>query len=234
MPWTAHIDGGSRGNPGPAGAGVEIRDPSDRVVFEGGFALGRMTNNQAEYSGLLAALEVLSRIGASDVLIISDSELMVRQLQGRYRVKSPDLRPLYEEALRKLEAIHWDIRHTLREGNARADALANQAMDAGVDIVLRDELMTAELAPSPPGTPTTLPAPVKVTVVTAPAEGACPARLMLGQTFQIAETTPAGLCLRSCSDIVSAVLSADSGETVIPCRSAGCGAIFRVTRSGSG
>lgn len=141
MTWTAYIDGGSRGNPGPAAAGVELSDDTGRAVFAAGFFLGRMTNNQAEYHGLLKALEHLVRAGASRVEIVSDSELMVRQINGQYRVRSPDLQPLYARARELLQQLEqWRMRHVMREDNSRADALANKAMDARADVIVTDEI----------------------------------------------------------------------------------------------
>jgi ribonuclease HI len=141
MDLLINIDGGSRGNPGPAAAGVVIRSLPDRtIVHEAGYHLGHATNNVAEYNGLLKALDVVGRIAAYDggkVLIQSDSQLMVRQVTGEYRMKSPDLKPLLEEAKAKLARLGpWQIRHVMREENRRADELANMAMDAGRDVVV--------------------------------------------------------------------------------------------------
>ena len=130
--FTAYCDGGSRGNPGPAGYGAVVEDPEGRVVAKLSEYLGRQTNNYAEYKGLLAVLDWALANGARRVRVVSDSELMVRQMKGRYKVKSPGLRPLWEEAQRlalKLEGI--EMRHTLRSGNKEADRLANEAMDNG-------------------------------------------------------------------------------------------------------
>lgn len=130
--FTAHCDGGSRGNPGPAGYGAVVEDPEGRVAAELSEYLGRQTNNYAEYKGLLAVLEWALANGARRLRVVSDSELMVRQMKGRYKVKSPGLRPLWEEAQRlalKLEG--FEMRHTLRGGNKEADRLANAAMDKG-------------------------------------------------------------------------------------------------------
>jgi ribonuclease HI len=129
----AHCDGGSRGNPGPAGFGAVIEDPKGRVVALLSEYLGRQTNNYAEYKGLLAALNWALANGVKRLRLISDSELMVRQMRGRYRVKSPGLRPLWEQAQSlalKLEG--FEMRHTLRGGNKEADRLANEAMDRGM------------------------------------------------------------------------------------------------------
>lgn len=129
----AFTDGGARGNPGPAGYGVVVRAEDGTVLAELSEFLGIRTNNVAEYSGLLAALEWSLANGHARLRVVSDSELMVKQMRGQYRVKSPDLRPLYEEAKRrtaKLEA--FQIEHVLRGKNKRADELANKAMDAGM------------------------------------------------------------------------------------------------------
>src|ERR1039457_1709484 len=129
---TAHVDGGARGNPGPSGYGLVIHDPQGKKVAELSQYLGHHTNNYAEYSGLLAALRYAIAHGIPSLKIISDSELMVRQMKGIYKVRHPELRKLYDEAqqlVRRLE--HFEISHALREHNKTADRLANQAMDRG-------------------------------------------------------------------------------------------------------
>jgi probable phosphoglycerate mutase len=130
---TAHCDGGSRGNPGPAGYGAVIQDAKGRVLAELSEFVGIQTNNFAEYSGLLGVLRWAIEHGAKRLRVISDSELMVKQMQGKYKVASPILRPLFEEA-RKLSrrTASFEIRHTLRGGNKQADQLANEAMDKGM------------------------------------------------------------------------------------------------------
>ena len=129
----AYTDGGSRGNPGPSGYGVVIQSEHGAVLAELSEFLGMRTNNVAEYSGMLAALEYALEHGLGRLRIVSDSELMVKQMKGQYRVQSPELRPLYDEAKRragKLEA--FQIEHVLRGKNKKADELANQAMDRGM------------------------------------------------------------------------------------------------------
>jgi probable phosphoglycerate mutase len=129
---TAHIDGGARGNPGPSGYGVVIHDPSGSKVAELSEYLGLHTNNYAEYQGLLAVLRYAVAHGIKSLKVVSDSELMVRQMKGIYKVKHPELRKLYEEAqllVRKLD--YFEIRHAMREQNVDADRLANEAMDRG-------------------------------------------------------------------------------------------------------
>ena len=126
-----NIDGGARGNPGPAGAGVVIKTADDgTVIFEGGFFLGKATNNVAEYHGLLEGLAAADKLQADAVEIISDSELMVRQMNGRYRVKNAGLKPLYERACRlRKKFSSFTIRHVRREENKAADKLVNQAIN---------------------------------------------------------------------------------------------------------
>jgi len=131
--FTAHCDGGSRGNPGPAGYGAVVEDPEGEVVARLSEYLGRQTNNYAEYKGLLAVLEWALAHGVSRLRVVSDSELMVRQMKGEYKVKNPGLRPLWEEAQRcALRLEGFEMRHTLRGGNKEADRLANAAMDLGM------------------------------------------------------------------------------------------------------
>jgi ribonuclease HI len=128
--YRANIDGGSRGNPGPASYGVVIRDPRGEVIAKLKKYIGRMTNNVAEYYGLIAALDYAQSHGLRALRVESDSELLVRQMQGRYKVKSPELRPLFERARKMSQAFEcFRIEHVYRERNAEADALANEALD---------------------------------------------------------------------------------------------------------
>jgi len=127
---TAWIDGAARGNPGPAGYGVYMK--KDGEVIEVSGYLGRTTNNVAEYAGLIDALTVAVAEGVREVEIISDSELLVKQMLGQYRVKHPNLVPLYEQAKTLVRKFaRFSIRHTLRAGNKDADRLANRAVDRG-------------------------------------------------------------------------------------------------------
>ena len=129
----AFCDGGSRGNPGPAGFGVYIQDSAGKVLAELSQYLGTRTNNFAEYSALLAALEFAITNGHRSLRVVSDSELMVKQMKGQYRVNSPELRPMYDEAKRRVSQVdHFQIQHVLREKNRHADRLANLAMDRGM------------------------------------------------------------------------------------------------------
>lgn len=126
-----HIDGGSRGNPGPAAAGVVVRAAADgTALHEAGVFLGTATNNVAEYRGLLEGLRAAAALGAAEVEIVSDSQLLVRQMTGEYRVKNPRLAALHGEAMelaRKFQKCAY--RHVPREQNDHADGLVNRALD---------------------------------------------------------------------------------------------------------
>src|SRR5580692_9755840 len=127
----ANIDGASRGNPGPAAYAVVIRNPEGKIVLELAKKMGRETNNVAEYYALLAALDFAAGHGIRALRIRSDSELLVRQMQGRYKVKSADLKPLYERASKMARQLkYFAIEHVRRELNTDADALANVALDS--------------------------------------------------------------------------------------------------------
>jgi probable phosphoglycerate mutase len=130
----AHIDGGARGNPGPAGFGVYIQDAQGKVIAEISEFLGRQTNNYAEYSALLAALEYAIDHRHSVLHVVSDSELLVKQIRGEYKVRNPELKQLYDRAQELIAQLeHFEIRHVLRERNQNADRLANAAMDRGMN-----------------------------------------------------------------------------------------------------
>lgn len=130
---SAHCDGGARGNPGPAGYGALIQGPDGSVIAELSEFLGIRTNNYAEYSGLLGCLQYALDHGHHSLRLVSDSELMVKQIQGKYQVKSPDLKPLYDEAKRRIAKLDsFEISHALRHKNKDADRLANEAMDRGM------------------------------------------------------------------------------------------------------
>src|SRR5579864_2147934 len=128
----AHIDGGARGNPGPSGYGVVIEDEAGKKVAELSEYLGHQTNNFAEYQGLIAALEYAVTHGHTALKVISDSELLVRQIKGIYRVKNPTLKDLHARAKELIAQLDWfSIDHAMREHNQEADRLANLAMDKG-------------------------------------------------------------------------------------------------------
>jgi ribonuclease HI len=126
-----HVDGGARGNPGPAAAAAVLSTPAGEVLDEAAEAIGVATNNVAEYRGLLLGLERARERGATEVEVINDSELVARQVNGVYKVKHKDMKPLHAAALQALGGFErWSIRSVPREQNADADALVNQALDA--------------------------------------------------------------------------------------------------------
>jgi ribonuclease HI len=129
-----HVDGGARGNPGPAAAACVISTPDGEVVAEHTQLLGHASNNVAEYRALLLGLERAKALGASEVEVINDSQLIARQINGEYKVKHAAMKPLYQQALVALrEFASWSVRSVPRAQNARADALVNAALDRAGD-----------------------------------------------------------------------------------------------------
>jgi ribonuclease HI len=126
-----NVDGGARGNPGPAAIAAVVQDADGQVLQEKGETIGRATNNVAEYRALLLGIELAAALGANELELVGDSELIVRQVEGKYKVKDAALRDLHAEVKRALEPFsHWSIRHVRREHNAEADRLVNEALDA--------------------------------------------------------------------------------------------------------
>jgi ribonuclease HI len=126
-----HVDGGARGNPGPAAAGAVLSTPDGEVVDEASELLGVASNNVAEYRGLLLGLARAKALGATEVEVVNDSELIAKQVNGEYKVKHAAMRPLYLDAMAALRAFDtWSIRSVPRAQNADADALVNQALDS--------------------------------------------------------------------------------------------------------
>jgi ribonuclease HI len=126
-----NVDGGARGNPGPAAIAAVVQGPGGEVLEERGERIGRATNNVAEYRALLLGIERAAALGASELELVGDSELIVRQVKGEYKVKDATLRELHGEAKRALAGFErWSIRHVRREANAEADRLVNEALDA--------------------------------------------------------------------------------------------------------
>ena len=134
MKVVVHVDGGSRGNPGPAAAAAVVSAPDGEVLDEAMRALGETTNNVAEYEGLLLGLDRARALGATEVDVVNDSELVAHQVTGRYKVKHPDLRPLHAAALERLRGFEaWSLRPVPRAQNAEADALVNRCLDGAAD-----------------------------------------------------------------------------------------------------
>ncbi len=254
-----HVDGGARGNPGPAGAGVVIRDDSGRLLYEAGYYLGRQTNNAAEYHALLRALERAAQIGSRPITIHSDSELLVRQLTGEYQVKSAKLAPLYQQVQMLLvKTSPWTVRHVPREENERADALANLAMDQREDVIVFDTEPPGDVArPRPSRPPRSKAQPrvaprageaaaapdgarpaIQVTCACPAKAGICPAGDGTPQVFTISSTLPAGLCVYAAHALLPTLLgmlNTDPEEfAAVPtlsvrCTRAGCSAEFKLS-----
>src|SRR4051794_32458707 len=141
---TLEFDGGSRGNPGPAGIGIVVRAADGTALVTLGRCIGRATNNVAEYKALITALEEAKKLGAKKIIIRGDSELIIRQMKGEYRVKNPDLRQLYDQAQHLYHQFDQArIEHNLRHKNELADKLVNLALDRKKDVT------DAEDSPSP-------------------------------------------------------------------------------------
>jgi probable phosphoglycerate mutase len=148
---TAHVDGGARGNPGPAGFGAAIDDASGKRIAELSEFLGPQTNNFAEYSGLIAALEYTLENGYRSLKVVSDSELLVKQIKRQYKVRSESLLDIYRHARQLIGKLdHFEIRHVLRHLNKDADRLANEAMDRGMKGIRTDR---ANAYAKPPAIP---------------------------------------------------------------------------------
>ncbi|HEY1540288.1 MAG TPA: reverse transcriptase-like protein [Solirubrobacteraceae bacterium] len=131
MKVVVHVDGGARGNPGPAAAGAVVSTPGGDVLDEAAEDIGIATNNVAEYRGLLLGLRRARELGAGEVEVVNDSELVAEQVNGAYKVRHADLKPLHAQAVQALgEFDRWSIRSVPRARNARADALVNRALDA--------------------------------------------------------------------------------------------------------
>ncbi len=132
MKLTVHVDGGSRGNPGPAAAGAVASNASGEIVGERGELIGEATNNVAEYRAVLLGAALAAELGATELALVNDSELIAHQLNGKYKVKHVDMKPLYAEAIAALEQFQsWSISCVRREHNEAADLLVNQTLDAG-------------------------------------------------------------------------------------------------------
>lgn len=131
MKLIVNVDGGARGNPGPAAIGVVVRDEEGNVLQDLGETIGEATNNVAEYKALIRGIELARELGGDPIQIHGDSELVVKQMLGQYKVKHPDMKPLHAQAKEALSGLsEWSISHVRREQNSEADALVNQALDA--------------------------------------------------------------------------------------------------------
>lgn len=131
MKLIIHVDGGARGNPGPAAIAAVLSTPEGEVIGDAKEAIGVASNNVAEYKALILGLECAREKGATEVEVVNDSELVQKQINGEYKVKHPDMKPLYAEAIKALGGFDaWEVRSVPRAQNKDADALVNQALDA--------------------------------------------------------------------------------------------------------
>jgi ribonuclease HI len=128
---TVHVDGGSRGNPGPAAIAAVLSDRDGEIIYSAGEVIGRATNNVAEYRALIFGIEQAANLGATELDLVGDSELIVKQIRGEYKVKDQNMKPLHAAVHAELTNFDaWSIRHVKREYNAEADRLVNEALDA--------------------------------------------------------------------------------------------------------
>lgn len=252
MGLVLHVDGGSRGNPGPAGAGVVLLDTSGEKVHLAGYFLGTQTNNAAEYYGLIRGLQRAAKADPDSLSIFADSELLVRQITGEYRVKSPALAKLYEQVQMLLLKIRrWSIKHVRREGNAEADRLANVAMDSRADVIEFDidespeEQRKNKPAVRPAATPPTEEASqytatngvlddlqtrvqrVRVCASTPPQPATCPADGWYREPLLISAKLPAEMCVFAAQSLLPTILASqytDAGEFAsLPTMTIRCG-----------
>ncbi len=195
-----HIDGGSRGNPGPAACGIVIQDAShDLILHEAGYFIGEATNNVAEYQGLIKALQVALEMNLKQVHVISDSQLMVRQILGQYKVKADNLKPLHRQATELFAQFdNWRFEHVKRAHNQRADAVANLAMDAKRDIVAQST--------AAPGTST-------------------PVAPQASTSLTLSVVTPAPCCLRYAKEVAG---ESDNPAAIQTLTCPDCGAMFDI------
>ena len=223
-----YVDGGARGNPGPAAGGYVIMDSEGNVIRSEGFFLGEATNNIAEYSALLKGLESVREIDVREIDIFSDSELVVKQIIGEYRVKNRAIGEIYLRVQQVLLSFdRWQIRHIPREENTHADRLVNEALDDGLHLPKK----RSSAADSESDTK------IMLEVLNAPCEGACSAGMKKGMCFVFSEIVPPGLCVHAANSVLPSVISMrksqanDSDNTLqIRCEKPECGGIFKISK----
>ncbi len=242
-----YVDGGARGNPGPAACAFVIKGSERGVIQAQGFYLGRTTNNVAEYTGLIRGLQAVQALGLKEIQIYSDSELMVKQLIGEYRVRNSDLQGLYEQVQRLLLAFdRWQIKHVRREFNSEADRLVNETLDKGGNgarspepsnsQTLFDQAQTkVQAEPAVPSEPAEGQVKVMVEIVVGPAESKCPACMQKGQCFVFTDFVPAGVCIHAAQSLLPTVIAMQRDASfrgrsmMVKCSHPGCGASFKLS-----
>jgi len=232
-----YIDGGSRGNPGPAAAGVVLHDAdTNELVDEAGFYLGKATNNFAEYQGLLKSLDLAKQHGADELTIRSDSELMVRQVTGVYKVKSDALKPLHAEAVKKLDAFSdWNFEHVRREKNKRADELVNITLDKQQDVRGESPKSTNKRTATANVTVSNESAGAFWTVQFTDDPNGCPAKCVSMKKYPFGPGLPADFCIYAAQDLfVDRPLNAGDPKSLTKSRKCHkCGAKMSLQIDGS-
>jgi len=239
-----YVNGGSRGNPGPAAGAYIVNDPSGKTVQSEGFFLGQTTTIIAEYTALFLGLQAVEELGIREFSIFSDSESMVKQIIGEYRVQGKELLEIFEKVQYKLLGFdRWQIKHIRREFNAAAEQLRNEAIDRESDAAVKtadNEILPerSNAATSQISEPTgETPAPIKilVEVLTESDEHACPSPMRKGQCFVFTGCVPAGLCTHAAITLLPTVIAlqrdpaSKSGTFMVKCCNPGCGAGFKVS-----
>ncbi len=236
-----YVDGGARGNPGPAACAYILKEPNGATIESEGIFLGETTNNVAEYTGLLKGLQSAKKHNIKILHIFSDSELMVKQIIGEYRVKSENLLKLYQQIQRLLLSLdRWQIRHIKREFNSEADQLVNKVLDSKAGQSQQQQQAINKPQPAPTHTSgssakSNIPK-ILVEVTKAPEEGTCNAKLQQGMCFVFTSVVPAGFCLYAAQSVLPTVLamqrdlSPGSPPIQIRCSNSECGAVFKLTK----
>jgi uncharacterized repeat protein (TIGR04076 family) len=240
-----YVDGGSRGNPGPAACAFIIKTAEGKTLAARGIYLGKATNNVAEYSALVRGVQAVRDLGVKELHIFSDSELMVRQIIGEYQVKSPDLKDLHHEAQRLLLGFdRWQIKHIRRELNSDADSLVNETLDdpeggsgdEDSDLPPEDTFDTPSLETLETKSAEISETPVKVLVevMAASGKGGCPAGMQKGQCFVFTEFFPAGVCIHAAQALLPTILAlrhvppAKGKPLTVKCSRPGCKTGFKI------
>ncbi len=234
-----YTDGGARGNPGPAACGLVLLDQAGRTIHASGHFIGRATNNVAEYRGLIFGLNEALGHGVSRLIVYSDSELMIHQLNGVYRVKNEQLRVLYAEAKELAEQFDFiKFEHIRREGNKLADEMVNRAIDAKRDVVAGAGA-SAKAVAARAAAGAQAPAPAEVfkklsrftALCTAESDEQCPGVISEGGKWPFDSAVPAGLCIYAAAGIINAVLAGAEGrgkKITAACARPGCPAKFEI------
>jgi uncharacterized repeat protein (TIGR04076 family) len=230
------VDGGSRGNPGPAACAYVIKNADGEILKVEGIYLGDATNNVAEYKALLNGLDALSQMNIHELAILSDSELMVKQLIGEYHVRDKNLMELFEQVQRKLLGFdRWHIKHIRRELNRDADQVVNETLDRQTGPQKQETDQMAGTATEP--STCTSSAKIMAEVVQPSNNAECPAPMQKGQCFVFSSCLPAGLCIHAAADLLPAVRAMQTNPSektdspvTIQCKKSGCGAAFELRR----